>query len=320
MPEHLLARFAENVFWLARYIERTENLARILDVNESFARDRHGEHDWLPVVQIIADEKSFFARFDKATAQAVIAFYVADRDNPASIVSALRVARENASTLRHLISTEMWQQLNVFYNRIAALRRRDLALANLSRLCQIIKEGCQTHTGITEGTLYRDEAWCFYQIGRNLERADQTSRLLDIKYLHLTESAEAPGAPVDISQWNAILRSAAGYHAFRRTNPRGLEPTQVAAFLMYQKEFPRSMAACVGRVGDAFETLETGHELRPGRETKTVLRELLAFRRRKSRARIQREVADLHSVVDRFQFQLAALADGMGRDFFGYGR
>ena len=182
MPDVLLARYADCIFWLARYIERAENLARILDVNETFSRDSRGGQNWRSIVQLNSDEERFFASHDTASAHNVVNFYVIDGDNPTSIVSAIRCARENARTLRPLISTEMWVQLNVFYNRLAALSAADLAPGNLAALFAMIKEACQTHTGITEGTFFRDQGWYFYQIGRYIERADQTTRLLDIKY------------------------------------------------------------------------------------------------------------------------------------------
>ncbi|MEX0694436.1 MAG: alpha-E domain-containing protein, partial [Rhodospirillales bacterium] len=203
---NLLARFAENGFWMARYMERTENLARILDVNESFSRDRLGEQEWLPIVNLHADEEAFFKRYPEATADAVIEFYTIDRENPNSIVQMVWSARENARSLRHLISIEMWSQLNVFYKYVSELDSRDLRLADLSHLSQDIKEGCQLHTGIVEGTTFRDQGWMFYQLGKMIDRADQTTRLLDIKYHRLLPSVADVGSPIDVSQWNALLR------------------------------------------------------------------------------------------------------------------
>ncbi|MDP6707731.1 MAG: alpha-E domain-containing protein [Alphaproteobacteria bacterium] len=318
MNRHLLARFAESVFWLARYVERAENLARILDVNETFAREAHGGHEWLPVLQMNADEDRFFADGRKLTAKAVVAFYVLDRDNPSSIVASLRMARENARALRHIISTEMWMQLNVFYNEVAALNQRDLALANLSRLCARIKEACQTHAGITEGTFYRDEAWCFYAIGKDLERADQTSRLLDIKYRRLAGAEETPDSAIDVSQWNALLRSVAGYHAFRRSHPRDLSSADVAAFLIHERDFPRSMACCIRQAKVRFEQLETDHDLPFGRRGSGILNRMTRTLRPRQRAQVGRDAARLHAFVDEFQLQLMALTDETGRVYFGH--
>lgn len=313
----LLARFAENIFWLARYVERAENVARILDVNETFARDNSGAQDWLPVVQLYADDARFFANHRKATAAAVIEFYVLDRDNPSSISYAIRAARENAQALRHLISTEMWLQLNVFHTELAGLKRRDLALNRLTRLCGWIKESCQAHTGITEGTLYRDEAWCFYQIGKHIERADQTSRLLDMRYHHIVGNREQ--AAVDVSQWNALLRSVAGYHAFRRTHPHALTAEDAAAFLLFEADFPRSMASCLQTVDALVEILEEHHDLRSGAAIRTILRRLERKLNPGKTARVRRDMRSLHGFVDDFQQQLMALSDQMGTVFFARG-
>jgi len=224
LSDVLLARFADCIFWLARYVERAENLARILDVNETFSRDSRGGQNWRSIVQLNSDEERFFATHPAATAQSVVKFYVIDGANPTSIVSAIRFARENARTLRPLISTEMWVQLNVFYNRLVALGEDDLVPGRLAALFGIIKEACQTHSGITEGTFFRDQGWYFYQLGRYIERADQTTRLLDIKYHLLLPSLSDVGSPIDVSQWNAVLRSAAGGACTRPARPRPVWP------------------------------------------------------------------------------------------------
>ena len=119
-----------------------------------------------------------------------------------------------ARTLRHLISTESWTHLNVFYNHLLTLTRRDIALPKLSQLCVMIKENCQLHAGIVEGTGYRDQVWYLHQIGTYLERADQTTRLLDINYHRLLPSIEDDGSQIAASRRNGLLRSVAGHHAF----------------------------------------------------------------------------------------------------------
>lgn len=311
----LLARFAENCFWLARYMERAENLARILDVNEAFARRERGGEDWLPIVELHSDEERFYALHKKATTDSVVHFYVLDGDNPSSIISSVRMARENARSLRHLISTEMWTHLNVFCNFLQGLRRRDIALANLSRLCVTIKENCQTHEGITEGTFYRDQAWCFYFIGKYLERADQTSRLLDIRYHRLMRSEWEIGSPADVSEWNALLRSVAGYHAFRRTHPRGMRPADVAEFLIFNRYFPRAIATCVQGTSEIMRRLEEREDVAaedgPGGAIRDLRRELESWT-------IDDVMRDgLHESMDWVQCRLIDLTKEMGRTFFG---
>ena len=261
MVDFLLASSAQNIFWLARYVERAENLARILDVNGTFARDRTGGHDWLPVLLINMDEQRFHAAHGTVSADAVLRFYVTDRENPTSIVSAIHYARENARALRPIIPLEMWSHLNVFHNRLLAVDEGSFAPGNLARLLGWVRESCQAHLGIADGTLYRDQAWYFYEMGRLLERADQTTRLLDIKYHLLLPSAADVGSPIDISQWNVLLRSAAGYHAYRRIQHGGITPAGVAGLLLLDRCFPRSVALCVAEAERRLAELASHHGL-----------------------------------------------------------
>jgi len=312
---NLLARYAECIFWMARYMERAENLARILDVHETFSRDSRGAKNWMSIVQLNADEKRFLSRYESATAQNVVNFYVLDTQNPTSIVSAIRSARENARTLRPLISTEMWTQINVFYNKLLSLGPSDIAPHNLTRLCNMVKEACQAHTGITEGTFYRDQGWYFYQLGKYLERADQTTRLLDIKYHTLLPFADGVGSPLDVSQWNAVLRSAAGYHAFRRVYPRGMTPAAVAGFMLYNESFPRSVTTCVRQIDGLLVRLKSRYILKGGSKAMERVDEIQA-------ALHSRPVEDviksgLHEYLDWLQLHLNDVTQEISKAFFG---
>jgi len=312
----LLARFAESAFWLGRYVERAENLARIIDVNESFAQERPDSEDWRPIVQINADMERFFEKYDTASAENVVQFYVLDQDNPTSILAAVGQARENARMLRHLISTELWTHLNVFHNYLRDLETASLRLAELSRLCMAIKQNCQTHTGIAEGTLYRDQVWHFHEIGKHVERADQSTRLLDIKYHHLLPTPELVGSPFDAGQWNALLRSAAGYHAFRRVHPRGMRPETVAGFLLYNRSFPRSVTLSVSATARHLERLVGDFRLAHGQASVDAVRSL---EHDLAAGRIEDVVASgLHEYLDSVQQRLIAITDELGLQFFGY--
>jgi uncharacterized alpha-E superfamily protein len=315
LSELLLARHADCIFWLARYIERAENLARILDVNATFARDSKGSQEWRPIVQLNADTERFLARHSEASQDAVLRFYVTDPENPTSIVSALRNAHENARTLRPFISTEMWVQLNVFYNRMRAFGEASLSPGRLSRVFELIKEGCQTHTGITEGTFFRDQGWYFYQIGRYMERADQTTRLLDIKYHHLLPAPDDVGSPVDASQWNALLRSAAGYYAYRRIHSSVFTPARVAGFMLLNPSFPRSVALCVRELGLLLTELKSRHGLRRGDEAAEELDALQALLGTLTIQEIL--IKGLHEFLDRIQQQLMDVTELLTAAFFG---
>jgi uncharacterized alpha-E superfamily protein len=312
----LLARYADCIFWLARYVERAENLARILDVNETFSRDSRGAQNWRSIIQLNSDEERFFATGREVSAQTVLRFYVIDADNPTSIVSAIRYARENARSLRPLISTEMWVQLNIFYNRLAALADKDLAPGRLSALFATIKEACQTHTGITEGTFYRDQGWYFYQLGRYIERADQTTRLLEIKYHLLLPSDADVGSPIDVSQWNALLRSAAGYHAYRRLHTATMTPPRVAGFLLFNQAFPRSVHHCVRETGRLLGELKSRYSLRGGNAAAEELDRLRAVLGTLTITEILSQ--GLHEFLDIIQRQLIAVSRDLSVAFFGY--
>jgi uncharacterized alpha-E superfamily protein len=314
--EVLLARYADCIFWLARYVERAENLARILDVNETFSRDSTGGQNWRSIVQLNADEGRFFAAHAAATADSVLKFYVVDAENPTSITSAVRSARENARTLRPLISTEMWVQLNVFYNRLAAIRAEDLAPGRLAALFATIKEACQTHTGITEGTFFRDQGWYFYQLGRYLERADQTTRLLDIKYHLLLPHPANVGSPTDVSQWNALLRSAAGYHAYRRLHTASTTPARIAGFLLLNQAFPRSVHHCVRETARLLGEVKSRYALRGANAAAEELDRLRAVLGTLTISAILAE--GLHEFLDLVQRQLIAVTGDLSLAFFGY--
>lgn len=313
---NLLARYAECIFWMARYMERAENLARILEVHETHSSDDRGAKDWFAIVRLNGDDARFLRDYPVANAENVIHFYVLDTRNPTSLVSTARYARENARILRPWISTEMWTQINVFYNRMIELTPRDIALPNLSNLCGSIKQACQTHTGITDGTFFRDEGWYFYLLGRQIERADQTTRLLDIGYHQLVRPEEEAHSHHDFVRWHAILRSVAGYHAFRRVYPRGMTPATVAGFIMLNESFPRSVVLCVREMNALLTRLKAQYKLRGGNAAMDVVDRIMTSLTSQSvEAMIQ---GGLHEYLDWIQARLNEVTAEFGQSFFGY--
>jgi len=313
---NLLARYADAIFWLARYVERAEDVARILDVNETFSRDSRGDQNWRSVLQIYADLPRFHETHEEATADAVIHFYTLDASNPTSIVADIAQARSNARMLRPLISTEMWTQLNIFHNRLRQMSPRDVSEPRLSRFCEFVKQGCQAHTGITEGTFYRDEGWHFYRLGRAIERADQTTRLLDVKYHLLLPSVEHVGSPLDVSQWNALLRSAAAYHAFRRLHPSDMTPANVVGFLILHRAFPRSIAANVDAIETNIAQMRDRYELAGGSAALERIRGVRRSLDSETSSNIIRQ--GLHEYLDALQQELIAVSHELGTAFFGH--
>ena len=311
----LLARYAEGLFWMARYLERVENLARLVDVTQTFEAPGREAESWLALVRINADEASFFKRYPVADADSVKRFYLLDAGNPTGIPASLEAARYNARTLRPLISTEMWMQLNVFHRDILSITPEDLQGDRLSPLCRRIKEGVQTHTGITEGTFFRDQGWFFYQLGRLIERADQTTRLLDIRYHLLVPAVGGEERRVaELTQWGSVLRGAAGYHAFRRIAPPGFTPEDVVAFLLSDTAFPRSVALCVEQMEWLLGQLRSRYGLRG---TVAALERVEELRAALSGRPVGRIIAEgLHQFLDGVQRDLILLAGEIGTAFF----
>jgi uncharacterized alpha-E superfamily protein len=209
----------------------------------------------------------------------------------------------------------MWVQLNVTYNRVIAVAPGELIPGNLSQLLTEIKEACQTFTGITEGTFYRDQAWWFYRLGRYIERADQTTRLLDNKYYILTEGV-GTDAPIEVGQWHAVLRSASGYHAFRRIHSSDLTPARVAAFLLFNPAFPRSVHLCLREVQNALTELKSRYALRGGNDVAEGLDQLRTILAARS---IEEIISGgLHEFIDFIQRYLIAITNRLSAAFFGH--
>ena len=311
----LLARFAEEISWMARYMERADNLARLLEVNEVFARDRRGEHNWDAVIDLNADRELFEKQHGATSPSKTAYFYMLDRDNPNSIISSVRAARENARSLRPLISTEMWTHLNVFFNELQAISATPNNIPNIARFCERVRTACQAHTGITEGTFYRDQGWYFYQLGKYLERADQTTRLVDVKYHTLLPRPDDVGSILDLSQWNALLRSAAGYHAYRRVHPRGIDPIGVAEFLVLNNRFPRYVRYCIGEVSNLLSQLIYTFQLNRGDR---VAQAVDVIHKRLEDTDMQ-SIIDygMHEFLDAIQLDLIAVAKAMDVAYFG---
>ncbi len=310
----LIARHAGSLLWLARYMERIENLARLLDVTKTYAHNGRDERTWLAILRINGDELGFFVDHAIADAGSIARFYLLDGGNPSSVQSAIRFARENARTLRALISTEMWLQINVFHGQIAALTEVDLASDRLSQVCAILKEGTQAHTGITEGTFYRDQGWHFYMLGRHIERADQTTRLLDTRFNAMapegvTAEASCADSEIDASNWMTLLRAAAGYHAYRREHPHGYRAEEVTGFLLKNGAFPRSVWLNLSQVEWHLSQLRSRYHLRgvarPMERTDHLLAMLASQTVREIMARglspfldwMQREIASLQADI-----------------------
>jgi uncharacterized alpha-E superfamily protein len=239
----MLSRVADSIYWMSRYVERAENVARFIDVNlQLMLDDPSGEgQQWLPLVNTTGDHEEFGKRYGKGTRENVIDFLTFDAENSNSILSCVRAARENARTIREIISSEMWLALNKFYLMVtAAAENKSAALANPHEFFTEVKNANHLFNGITAATMTHGEPWHFFHMGRMLERGDKTSRILDVKYFILLRSVQDIGTPFDDIQWAAVLRSASAFEMYRKRHGR-ISPRGVVEFLLLDREFPRAI-------------------------------------------------------------------------------
>ena len=218
----MLSRVAESIYWMSRYIERADNVARFVDVTLNLILDMPfgSIQQWQPLVDTTGDTQDFARRYGTATQQRVIHFLTFDQDNPSSIRSCLRAARENARSVREIISSEMWEQVNQFYLKVNAAATDPRALGDPHQLFASVKMSSHTFAGVTDATMTHNEAWHFLRLGRHLERADKTSRILDVKYFLLLPNAADVGTTYDDIQWAAVLRSASAFEMYRKRHGR----------------------------------------------------------------------------------------------------
>jgi uncharacterized alpha-E superfamily protein len=255
----MLSRVADNAFWLSRYVERAENIARIVDVNLQLILDlparRAGDaaEHWPRVVACLGDDGEFRKRKLKPEAEIVTDFLLFDRTNANSIASCLAFARENARTIRELITAEMWEQINRTHLWLASRSAHQFYSKNAYDFFQRLKKSLQLFQGITDSVMHRGEGWEFIQLGRYLERADKTSRILDDKFF--LRSATRKGVPDVLPQWTSILRSCNARQTYLRLYASGVDPRRVSELLTLNAAFPRSVLFCVLHVDQALRRI-----------------------------------------------------------------
>ena len=252
----MLSRVADSIYWMSRYVERAENVARFIEVNLQLMLDAPAGQDqqWQPLVNITGDHEDFAKRCGAPTQPNVIEFLAFDPVNPNSILSCLRAARENARTVREIISSEMWLQLNKFYLMVNSAAENPKALSLLQEFFSEVKNASHLFTGKAAATMTHGEAWHFARLGRTLERADKTSRILDVKYFILLRSVEDVGTPFDDIQWAALLRSASAFEMYRKRHGR-ISPRGVVEFLLLDREFPRAVHFCLLTARDSLHAI-----------------------------------------------------------------
>jgi uncharacterized alpha-E superfamily protein len=240
----MISRVAEHCYWMARYLERAENTARILEVNQTLLLDLQVpiEEQWTPLLII----SGIHEYEEPPTAENVQDFMTWDTDNPFSIVTSLWWARENARIIREVISAEMWERMNYYHLWLQKAESRELFHSNRGEFYAQIRRINQLLSGISNATMSHSEPWQFVRLGRSLERASQTARILDVKYHTLLPKVEDVGTPIDNAHWMAILMSCSAYEPFHKNAWAMTETANaVVEFLMFDDDFPRSVHHCL---------------------------------------------------------------------------
>jgi uncharacterized alpha-E superfamily protein len=311
----MLSRVASAIYWMNRYIERAENYARFIDVNLNLTLDlpRGTAEQWEPLVATTGDQALFNQRFGNATKETVIHFLAADIDNPNSVLSCLTAARENARSVREIISSEMWEQVNRFYLMVKEAVSSRRFMQDAYGVFFDVKQASHLLTGITDATMSHGEGWHFGRLGRLLERADKTSRILDVKYFILLPSLSDVGTPFEDIQWSALLKSASALEMYRKHYGR-ISPNHVAEFLILSPNFPRAIRYCLIKAEDSLRAI-SGSE--PGTPTNLAEKRLGRLRAELDYADIQDVIlGGLHEFFDSFQAELNCIGDAIFQTFF----
>jgi uncharacterized alpha-E superfamily protein len=310
----MISRVAEHCFWMGRYLERAEDTARVLEVNRTILLDYDVplEHQWKPLL-IISGIHNLPGPADAETVQNHLTW---ETKNLSSIVSSLLGARENARIIREVISAEMWERLNFYHLWLQSPAARTLYERSRSDFYSRIKRINQLMHGIAEGTMSHGEAWDFFLLGKYLERACQTARILDVKYHVLLPTPEKVGTPVDNAHWIAILTSCSAYEAYHKQRPTTESGVAVAGFLIFDPLFPRSVRHCL-RQCQAFVHAVSGRPLsRPENDVEKRLNALLGWLQLVTIDDLVR--TGLHEALTRVVDQIHETGEAIDKTYFDF--
>lgn len=305
-----LSRVAESLYWMGRYVERAEGIARMLEVNAVWTQESHSgtqaAKDWATLLRVVGSEEAFGYVYKRAAERNVIDYMLLSPRNPSSVRSTIAAAREGARTIRDVLSREAWEQLNGLHLDLRDLKIADIAGKPIQPTTSMIRFACQQHVGVLEGTVSKNEGYYFVRLGRNLERADMTTRMLDVR-----ADAQALSGQVDIlddARWRSLLRTMSAYQMYRLTMKHGVTGTEVVRFLLHDETFPRAVHHCLDRIVEALRVLPHNREL--VKEVRTVVRGLQQHNRAATNP------PKLHKYLDRLQIRIARVHDAITQTYF----
>lgn len=316
----MLSRVADSCYWMSRYIERAETSARVLDVNIQLELDNEDQlggrlrQQWEPILATLLDQELFHSIHKTFSADAVMDFITFEKSNPNSILSCITLVRENARTVREQISSEMWELLNRLYLYLRSDSARAAHKESPIDFYRSLVDSLHGFQGTTDATMTHGEGWQFLQAGKFIERADSTSRVLDLKYHVLLPSGEQVGGNVDITQWNAVLRSCSAMEAYFKIFHGRVTSWDVADFLVLHDTFPRSIRFCVDALDQALHSIsgtDRGHFKNEAERLSGMLRSNLDFTTVDSIFK-----TGLHEYLDQTQARLNDISLAIADEYF----
>ena len=243
----MLGRTANSIFWMFRYLERAENTARLLEAGFRMALTRGvaaANEEWRSVIVTLGEQAAYEACHSEYSGAQVCNFVLRDRENPQNVLGMIEAARSNARSARTSITAEVWESVNEGWMLLRDMLQRPVREANLNTVLAAIRREATHVRGATYGSMLRNEIYHFSRCGTYLERADNTARILDVKYYLLLPSLAYVGSSLDTGQWDTVLRSLSAERAYRWLNAGHMDPRGIAEFLILDRRFPRSLAFC----------------------------------------------------------------------------
>ncbi|TWU46919.1 alpha-E domain-containing protein [Rubripirellula reticaptiva] len=314
----MLSRVAESIYWMSRQMERAENLARFLEVTLHLTLDQPDSlvDPWGPLVQITGDNEWFHDKYGTPNQQSVVNFLAFDTDYHSSMLTCLRAARENAKSVRETLSSEAFEQINQFYHFVcdsSASQITDPTAAFFDN----VRDYSLLWSGILDSTMSHDQCWHFANVGRLLERADKTTRILDVKYFNLLPNVSDVGTAIDDLQWSALLLAISGFEAYRREHHL-MNIEKVVSFFLFHQTFPRSARSCVAGAHWSLGEIEkcSSTELRG-----EAIQQIEALKHRLTESQVKEVLAGgMHQFIDLVQIELNQIGESLTYDYFNVAR
>ena len=310
----MLSRTADHLYWMARYTERAENTARMLDVNYQMSllpqSEKTIENGWRALLEISELTDAYNSKHDNAAPSTVISFMARDMDNPSSIMRCLQAARENARAVRGSITTELWETINTTWLEAQRLILNGQVEQSPAEFFEWVKFRSHLTRGVHAGTMMRGEVYDFIQLGSFLERADNTARLLDVKFLAAAETRDEATDPVDeFYYWAAILRSVSAFESYRKVYRDVITPERIAQLLILNLSMPRSLAACLQ------EVVKRLARVRNAQSAETQMATLNLFTELRDTTIDEILEKGLHVFLTEFLSRINAVGAGISQDF-----